>query len=366
MSAHDELISAFTEVLDPMRGEIRLLGRVDDSLIGNESSKEVFFFLPDLHLVSRARQARFGNYGFNHDDSQLLTLLLRRLADLREEWKFNDTHKLVTVQLGDFFDVWREFSSTARPEQIADDEYDELRDLLYRGVDRGTPCLKATVLLGNHDTKRGVPLPEVPFRLKAFNRSPRPFLFMSHGDAYSTLERWVPDALKEFVVHLAGRLTPTNKYDVRSWGKLTSRGNRKFSDLEDAITDPIHSLKEVTGAIRVQVGTALPTVLAAQVTALNTFRGGRFHPFHQALQAAPEETSGVRVVVMGHSHHAGMVLCRPPQGPPVLIVDVGAWIEKCRYSLAENSGQTELVEEPSAQLAVIHGNDARLYQIRLR
>ena len=42
-------------------------------------------------------------------------------------------------------------------------------------------------------------------------------------------------------------------------------------------------------------------------------------------------------------------------------MDVGAWIEQCTYPL--DAGET--VTEPSAQLGVIHGNDVRLYQMRV-
>jgi hypothetical protein len=58
-----------------------------------------------------------------------------------------------------------------------------------------------------------------------------------------------------------------------------------------------------------------------------------------------------------------MILCEPPaEGRPMLLIDSGAWIEKCAYLLDEGG---RVKEEPGGQLAVIHGNDARLYQIRL-
>jgi hypothetical protein len=44
-----------------------------------------------------------------------------------------------------------------------------------------------------------------------------------------------------------------------------------------------------------------------------------------------------------------------------VLMDIGAWIERCTYPLAEGG----VVSEPSAQLGVIHGNDARIYQIRI-
>lgn len=43
------------------------------------------------------------------------------------------------------------------------------------------------------------------------------------------------------------------------------------------------------------------------------------------------------------------------------LMDNGAWIEHCTYRLAEG----DEVTEPSAQFGVIHGNDIRVYQIRV-
>ncbi len=70
----------------------------------------------------------------------------------------------------------------------------------------------------------------------------------------------------------------------------------------------------------------------------------------------------MKVVTMGHTHKASLILCRPSGDRPMLLMDVGAWIENCTYPLAENGA---VVTEPSAQLGVIHGNDALIYQIRL-
>jgi hypothetical protein len=56
-----------------------------------------------------------------------------------------------------------------------------------------------------------------------------------------------------------------------------------------------------------------------------------------------------------------MLLHRDP-ARPLLLIDAGAWIESCSYGLEEGGAVTE----PNAQLAVIHGNDARVYQVRQR
>jgi UDP-2,3-diacylglucosamine pyrophosphatase LpxH len=299
----------------------------------------------------------------------VLARLLQRLARLRDGWERAGTHRLLTTQVGDFFDMWRQFTGAADPTTIADEAHGELRDVLYRGVDRGLPCLEATILLGNHDTKDGVPLGEIRFQLKAFNPTAnreKPFLFTTHGDAFDLLERLVPDAIEEFTVHFAESATPVNKYTIADWGKAAAATNKPLDQLADCIVKPLHDVNAATGAVRMQPGVALPRRAARIVRSPDQADHGRFDKFYESLAKAQERGfSGgdVRVVVVGHSHTATMILCDPPGGGrPLVMMDTGAWIEQCTYPLAEGGMAPP---EPSAQLGVIHGNDVRLYQIRI-
>lgn len=361
------------EVLNPLRGEIRLLGRVYDQVIENRSDREVFLLIPDLHLISAGRQERFGRYGFNHSlpagqtgESGLLLELLKKMVLLKTSFE-SGNNKLITIQLGDFFDMWREFPGIARPEEIQD-VHNELRDILYRGRYRGKPCLKATMILGNHDTKNGVPLQEIPFELKTFNRTGdgRPFLFVTHGDAFDIIETMLPDPVEEFAVYFAGDLTPINKYPVGKWGKYAGDINKPLGSLNQAITEPEHILNNVTGALKVSPGQALPSHLCYEVTSTDETGHGLFRKIYDSIDKATERDlpgQHIRITAIGHTHKACMILCRPVNGGrPLVLMDIGAWIEKCSYPLAENG---ETVTEPSAQLGVIHGNDARIYQIRM-
>jgi len=366
MNPHDEVVSAMLEVLGPLRGEIRLLGRVSDPVLGNASEREVFFLIPDLHLLSPQRRQRF-KYGFNHSESGLLAPLLEGMVALRNSWESNRIRKLVTVQLGDFFDLWREFPGSAKPAEIPDDAHGDLRDLLYRGIDRGGPCLKATMLLGNHDTKRSDPLQEIPFRYKFFNRAQdeKPFLFGTHGDAFDILETTLPDAIEEFGVYFIGAWVEPNKYPVMEWSKKTAGINKPIRELEKAITDPEHNLEAPGGAIQVTPEKTLPPFVCQEIPSPDSAANPYFQKLYRSIDIAQERDlpgQHVRVVTMGHTHKASLTLCRPSGGRPMLLMDLGAWIENCTYPLAESG---VAVTEPSAQLGVIHGNDARIYQIRL-
>lgn len=365
MNPHDQIVSAILDAL-PAGGELRLLGRVSNAIVGNSSRRTAFLFIPDLHLISPHRRRSFGKYGFSHEDDELLANILESLARLRSGWDESGVNKLVTIQVGDFFDLWREFGGRARPEQIEDETHGRLRDLLYRGVFRDEPCLRATMLLGNHDTKRGVPLSEIPFQLKAFNRSRRgrPFLFATHGDAFDLFEQFAPDVIQEFIVHFIGRLTPTNKYTIESWGKLAGPKNKTFTDLKHSITQPEHVLDDSEGAVRVLPEERLPAFLAQQTTDPTEITHGRFDDLYESLEGAAalhDEAGSIRLACIGHTHHAAMIACRPETGRSLVMMDVGSWIEECTYPLEEG----DVVTEPCAQLGVVHGNDVRLYQVRL-
>ena len=366
INPHDEIVSSLLEVLGPLNGEIRLLGRVSDHVIGNPSEREVFFLVPDLHLLSPERRQRF-NYGFNHSESRLLARLLERIATLRNSWEASQNRKLVTIQLGDFFDLWREFPGSAKPAEIPDDACGDLRDILYRGIDRGGTCLKATMLLGNHDTKRSDPLKEIPFRYKFFNRpqDERPFLFGTHGDGFDILETALPDPIEEFAVYFIGPFVEPNKYPVMEWSKKAAGINKSIGELEEAITDPEHNLEASGGAIQVTPEKSLPSFVCQEIRSPGETDNPYFQKLYRSLDMAREKNlpgQHVRVVTMGHTHNASLILCRPSGERPMLLMDVGAWIENCTYPLAESGA---VVREPSAQLGVIHGNDARIYQIRL-
>lgn len=364
MPSHDDVVAAILEEIRPDGGEIRLIGRLADPVLGN-TTEEVFLFVPDLHLVTAERAQRFGRYGFNHADGQILARVLRRLAGLRAQWDAEGAPKLVTMQLGDFFDLWREFPSGPHLDRIDDEAHGDLRDVLYRGAFRGLPHLKATMLLGNHDTKGGQPLAEISFQLKAFNRSPdnRPFLFATHGDCYDMLELLVPDAIEEFAVYFAGSLTPVNKYPIGEWGRRAREINPPMAQMEQAITRPRHDLTLPAGAPRVEPGAALPERLLRVVADPAAVDHGSFAKHYRAVThpGAQPLGGGLRLIAQGHTHQATLVLAEPPGAQPLAMMDVGAWIERCQYPLAEG----DTVEEPSAQLGVVHGNDARIYQIRI-
>lgn len=358
MSPHDEVLHALLDGLAPRGGEIRLLGRLDDDVVGNPSDRDVYFFIPDLHLVSEATRRRFGDYGLNHRDSGLLQDLLARVATLRARWAERGRARLVTVQLGDLVDLWRELSGRVTAAAIPDDAFGRLRDLIYKGARRGRPSLGAAVMLGNHDIRRGVMMPDVPFFRHAVNRCSSgrpPFLYATHGDTLDALECFVPQALKELAVKAAGSFTPSTRYSIP-----TTRPTRARCPASRPAAPTVLDAASDTGAVRVMPNEPLPSRMVRELERPGAC--GRFGASYRSIDryaATRPLARNLRTVVVGHTHRATLDVARPEGGRPMVLMDAGAWTDQCRY----HRDNGDVTVEPNAQFGVIHRNDARLYQI---
>jgi UDP-2,3-diacylglucosamine pyrophosphatase LpxH len=371
---HEEIAEALLTVLQPLNGELRLLARLSDPLITNPSEKETHLFIPDLHLLTPDRRAEY-DYGFNYSEtdpgfhkSELLAALLASLYELKAAWDRQGDRELITVQLGDFFDLWRQFPGDVDQSQIQN-SHGQVLDLLYRAPFVGADeCLEAVMLLGNHDTRKGQFLDGIQFTRNYLNEAAdgRPFLFANHGDAFDLIEH-LPDALKEFTVNYFSGVHPVSTYDVGALSEAAANYNNA-RDFTSAITQPEHNLAGNAAVAIREPGAALPERFCEEIASPDEAADHHFGKYYEAIDDAAERDlmgQHVRVVVMGHTHMAKMVLYRPDQGRPMLLMDVGAWIERCIYPFADNGPASNVPSESSAQLGVINGNDARIYQIHL-
>lgn len=366
MSAHEEVVAEILAALGPNGGEVRLIGRVSDPVLGNPSMKEVYLFVPDLHVLSPGAATRY-KYKFNHEDKRILVKILTQLTGLRARWEMNGPNKLVTVQLGDFYDLWREGSR-----DVLFEWQSELRNLLYRGGDLSPmkPYLNATMMLGNHDTLEGQPLEGIKLNVKWYNRvmegaPDKPFLFATHGDTFDLLEKEVDDPIQEFLVYWLAPAHGSGTKPLSTWAQLSERYNANPKSMKFRIQKEEHDLRHgAPEAVTVRPGSeaVLPSIMAQTIAAPDEAAHDFFEKMYESLQAADPGAicEKVRIAVIGHTHHARMVFLNSAGRRPLLLIDAGAWIEKCRYLHAGK----EVVEE-SAQLAVVHGNDARLYQISI-
>lgn len=371
---HEDIVACLLTALEPLNGEVRLLGRVCDPLINNGSDREAYLFIPDLHLLTPDRQADY-DYGFNYSETdpgfkagELLARLLSGLCGLKSDWAARGDRELITIQLGDFFDLWREFPGDMDQSQIGS-SHGAILDLLYRapyvGGDR---CLDAVMLLGNHDTRKGEFLRGIQFSLNYFNGAAngQPFLFANHGDAFDLVER-LPEGLKEFAVNYLSGLKGGGDYNVGEWSDAAQQYNQT-RDFTQAIAGSEHDLSGSNLAVRRMPDGVLPDHFCEELESVDDAPQHFFGKYYGAIDEAVEKQligQHVRVVVMGHTHMAKMLLYRPAGGRPMLLMDVGAWIEKCWYPFEENGATQNVPPEPGAQLGVIHGDDARIYQIHL-
>jgi hypothetical protein len=76
----------------------------------------------------------------------------------------------------------------------------------------------------------------------------------------------------------------------------------------------------------------------------------------ECVQANAASGTKLRMVIIGHTHHARIAVKPMPDGTPFALVDIGAWIENC----SERDGGPPI---PNAQITVLSANQVRIYQL---
>jgi hypothetical protein len=76
----------------------------------------------------------------------------------------------------------------------------------------------------------------------------------------------------------------------------------------------------------------------------------------ECVRANNESGTRLRMVIIGHTHHARIATKQMPDGTPFALVDVGAWIENC---IERDKGEPA----PNAQIAALSDNQVRIYQL---
>ena len=225
MLTRGEVHRLVLEKLLALRGEcvqeVRLVSRLyNDELLGGDATNDVFFFVPDLHLVTAAGDASF-RYGFLRSDERVRVrrdVMLDHLCEaMLDVWNALPSRQVVrTVQLGDFLDLWREAelgqSGAAVATRILADHPVVQRRLVRR---TGNDTLAADVLLGNHDPRAG-DSPSLSFarRSIAYDVGGAFTLLATHGDRFDDLENLAPDDLQEQMVEWFGPLATAGTYQL--------------------------------------------------------------------------------------------------------------------------------------------------------
>lgn len=333
---------------DPPLARVRLVARLEDELVGNPDAAPLYLFIPDLHLVSDEQLVR---YSYHFNEWEMFYKMLFRVQEARSAVE-QEGNMLEVIHLGDLYDLWRE--GTQLPAPIIEDHVN-LVGMLYRH----NAGLRARVLVGNHDAEM-IGTPQFFLRLFLPNDAPGAFSLVVHGDWFDPLER-LPDWLQRFAVYFAGSAPQARELLLGEVKDVLLRQAGAADGFQDRIRLRVPAPLGKLRGIR-QIEASLPKGLNVAWTS----EQDRVHPFlasaRQAVHRFRNEANAspawgtVRLVVIGHSHHARIsVDDTTDPAHPVVLMDCGAWIE--RYK--DNDGNVY----PNCQLGVLAGNDLRIYQL---
>jgi UDP-2,3-diacylglucosamine pyrophosphatase LpxH len=339
---HDRFLAALQDVAD-----VRLVAALKDDRLGFPATNDLRIFIPDLHLISekRRKQGKF-RYATNHTD--LLASVVRAIRALKVSLD-PSIETLVLYQVGDFLDLWREAASGDDRLQVASRIKDDHEELVEALLD---PELKARFLLGNHDFdlyrwpsyrawERRYYLPDTTVT--------SPSVIVLHGDVFDWIEK-LPDAIQRVFVYLfAPHLSP-NDYALGDMRALVERshGKRLYTTYIQARSSSdvgtLTAPNVVPPRWNLQIDGSAP---ASNMMFLGSAADA-------CAKANKDYALDLRVVVIGHTHHARIAI-REDGEHLFTLIDCGAWIEGCVTS----TGESML----NAQLAALSGNEARIYQL---
>ncbi len=342
-------------LLDTLLGlaEVRLVASLRDERLGFSDTKDLRIFVPDIHLISeKCRKKNKYVYATNRTD--LLTEVAETLKKLKLGAGEDET---VTVyQLGDFLDLWREAPGFDATLDAAAQIKDDHEDLVTALMDRK---LKARFLLGNHDLdlyrwpdytawERRYYLPDSSLGA--------PSAIVLHGDIFDWIEKF-PDLVQNvFVYVFAPHLSP-NDYALGEMKRFVERrhGKRTYQTF-------IQAQRPSTVGSLTQLGAdAVPQNWNIQKEGSAPERNLDF--LDAASQACAKANhdygTGLKVAIIGHTHHARIATRETPEGDLFTLVDCGAWIENC-------VGDGDASPAPNAQLAALCANEVRVYQLSPR
>jgi UDP-2,3-diacylglucosamine pyrophosphatase LpxH len=365
MTDSDNAYKNLLDALKENRVRADLIARLFDPELGMQEDGSIRIFIPDLHMLSEAGQARFPAYGFHSDLARKGTMVgfLRALSSFAKQ--LPGAYYMEVYQIGDFVDLWREDPFSNNPSGILATNSD-VWDLLYGNLQASfnDPRVPVYFMRGNHDFSIMDQSEYSNWQRVYFSNDNQ--VAILHGDVLDWFEKLVPDWLERAVVYLTG----------------TVSGRRNFSDKEfQSENERLHQLNQNSGrylwAKSYRLGErilAAPENLASPV-ANNVILVQTPHQaigdendlvshelmgpaYELAGELAKTRQKRIKLMVIGHTHHARLVQYKKNQEVFVLM-DCGAWTEECWVGSPSQPGRTE----PSRQVGVAIGNDLRIYQI---
>jgi UDP-2,3-diacylglucosamine pyrophosphatase LpxH len=341
---HERLREALLGVAQANGAGLRLVACYTNPHFGMPDGKTIQVFLPDMHLLSKARRALYP-YGLNHED--MLADVLEALIALKAQAA--DDENVVVFHIGDYLDLWRESLNPAEPDvaRRIKQDHPRLAGLLE---DRR---LNAHFLLGNHDFDL--------YQLVAYNNWERRFfipeeapgVLIMHGDYFDPVEREVPQELREIGVYLFGR---SHQAGTAILAKMAQRAHQynASKDFANGL-----QLKQAAALGATQTGEAATNSDFNVQNDGDTVDGGLLfldQACDECVRANQADGITLRTVIIGHTHHARIATKTMPDGSPFTLIDCGAWIENCKDANGDEAF-------PNAQITALAGNQVRIYQL---
>lgn len=364
--------------------QVRLVARLHDArLLGGKSVRPILFFIPDLHLMTKAGDRRY-RYSFRKLDPKrylkrdvLLAQLCEAILGFRNE--LPDPSLLKVVQLGDLVDLWREVEtkgetvdSTVR--RILNDNPVVRKHL----IGKTAASLQAELLRGNHDWNmiKSTDLQHAKIA-HVYTVNARKTVLATHGHFFDWVEDF-EDEIQEAMVEKFGPKAPPAKYKL---DRTKEPEKDAFIDEEEdflpADDEDTGSQGEAPRVVkREEESDSFPPRVNVWVTK-GTFNLEKFLESHKLLQRAvtfakrirtgnktylkrlgiSEPLPDLRTIVIGHSHYARICIHYQIVGSPkpLVLADCGAWIEYARFNNKPAVG--------SCQIGVLCGGDMRIYQL---
>lgn len=370
MGDHTSFLEA---ILTGFPNQVHLVARFASSdLAFTDATLRVF--LPDFHWMSRQCLQRYsGGYRFNgnrllKDGRPAFHALLQILEGIRSP------ESLEVFQLGDRFDLWRELTHGDADVLTA---YQRLRnDPDVVGLSSRLDTLRTNYIRGNHDAWLGEVEKDPAIKpSKAEILAAKNNILLTHGHRYDNVEAILPDALKAELVGLCPKVKP----GTHAVGPFTSQTMKKingFLDLRRKAKYPPDLFPVVTpDGARLLTQPADVDALEAQgfTTSLdvrnflhgndykNDFEHASYLTFGgEIFKFEQNHPTDHRVYVIGHTHHARILVDHLPSGKLLVTMDCGGWIENC--TVYNNKMKTTVIAQ-SSQVGVQCGNDLRIYQL---
>ncbi len=338
---HDQLLQALLNIAD-----VRLVAAYTDNGLGLDSDS-IQVCLPDLHLLSEKRRADF-SYGTNYD-KDLLVNLAKALQELSSDAPAAG-QRVDVFQLGDYLDLWRE----APPAQLDETVPDRIKDSHRALIDiLEGEALNTGFLLGNHDFDL--------YRFVAYNTWERRFflpgddprIVVMHGDYFDWIECSLPEAVRDIAVYYFGPSQHASNVLIGQMQNLRARCMRPdYGQSIQLRHASLSSSRAVSGAIPANFNLQQAGDPSASADGLKFLD----QACAECVRANGESDTKLRMVIIGHTHHARIATKQMPDGTPFALVDVGAWIENCI-----EQDQREPI--PNAQIAALSDNQVRIYEL---